>query len=172
MKAAAQKIHKSFKEWPYQRVFLTGATGLIGGHLLHDLLALPQVEEVVCLVRPSSSQTGTERLKRRLKRAGLKGKTLDAAMSRVRAADGNITEELWSLGKEDLAWIREEADLFIHCAASTSFVDNESCEAINVQGTRHMIDVVRGATTPVSSHSSTFANSRSRDRSRYPAALW
>jgi len=145
MKAAGQRIHKSLRGWPYHKVFLTGATGLIGGHLLHELLRLPQVEEVLCLVRPSGDQTGAERLKRRLKRAGVKGKKLDEAMSRVRAADGNITEELWQLGKEDLAWIRQEAELFIHCAASTSFVDSESCEAINVRGTRHLVDVVRGA---------------------------
>jgi nucleoside-diphosphate-sugar epimerase len=86
-----------------------------------------------------------ERLKVRLKRGGVKGTKLDEAMARVRCAEGSLISPLWGLSESDLAWIRGECDLFIHCAASTSFIDTASCEAINVQGTRHMLDVVRGA---------------------------
>lgn len=145
MKKSA-KVHKSLKGWPYHKVFLTGATGLIGGRVLGELIQLPQVEEVVCLARSSNGHAGTERLARRLKRDGLKGEELEAAMSRVRGVEGNITSELWGLDEEALTWIRSEADLFIHCAASTNFTDIESCEAINVEGTRQLLEIVRGAT--------------------------
>jgi hypothetical protein len=36
------------------RVFLTGATGFMGSHLLVELLALPQVKTVACPVRDST----------------------------------------------------------------------------------------------------------------------
>jgi nucleoside-diphosphate-sugar epimerase len=58
---------------------------------------------------------------------------------------GSLTQSNWGLEAADLDWIRNEADLFINCAASTSFVDAQSCEAINIVGTRHMLDVVKGA---------------------------
>ena len=138
-------VHRSLRNWSYRKVFLTGATGLIGGQVLHELLQLPQVEEVVCLVRPANGHNGVERLVRRLKRTGLSRTEMERAVTRMRAVKGNITSELWELSEEDLAWVRGEAELVIHCAASTSFVDTESCEAINVQGTRYMLEVVRGA---------------------------
>ncbi|MEK7284557.1 MAG: (d)CMP kinase, partial [Chloroflexota bacterium] len=64
-----------------RKVFLTGATGLVGGQLLHDLLQFPHVEELVCLVRPAHGLSGRERLAQKLRRAGVKGKALDEAMS-------------------------------------------------------------------------------------------
>ncbi|HUW58218.1 MAG TPA: SDR family oxidoreductase [Planctomycetota bacterium] len=142
---SSEGVHPSLKGWSHRKVFLTGATGLIGGAVLRDMLELPQVEEVVCLVRPAEGRDGLERLKRRLKRAGVRGDRADPMMSHVRAVEGDVTSRLWGLSKEDLAWIRNEAELLIHCAASTSFVDLQSCEAINVEGTRQMVDVVRGA---------------------------
>ena len=138
-------VHKSLANWPYRKIFLTGATGLIGGQMLHDMLQLPQVEEVVCLARPADRKTGLERLVRRLKKTGLKGDQLDKAMTRVRAVDGEIIQKLWAMSAEDLDYLRNNCELFVHCAASTSFVDVESCEAINVLGTKNMLDVLEGA---------------------------
>ena len=131
--------------WPYKRVFLTGATGLIGGQLLHDLLRIPQVEEVTCLVRPGNGKSVEERLQVRLGRTGIESSDLAKVTSRVRAASGEITRDLWGLSSKELDRLRQETDLFVNCAASTSFVDNESCEAINVNGTRRMLDVLAGA---------------------------
>jgi nucleoside-diphosphate-sugar epimerase len=145
MKESLETLHKSLRGWQHRKAFVTGATGLIGGEVLHDLLELPQVEEVVCLVRPSGGRSGIERLAQRLKRAGPRGKKLDEMMSRVRVVEGSVTEKLWGMSEENLRWVRKYADLFIHCAASTSFVDAQSCEVINVTGTRYMLDVVRGA---------------------------
>jgi nucleoside-diphosphate-sugar epimerase len=145
MKEQVEKLHPSLQNWPYRKVFLTGATGLVGGQLLHDLLQLPHVEELVCLVRPAHGLSGQERLSQKLKRAGVKGKALDEAMSRVRAAEGSVDVALWGLGESVLSWIRNECELFIHCAASISFSDGVTNEAINVNGTRNMIEVLRGA---------------------------
>ncbi len=145
MKDSLSDLHPSLKDWSHRKVFLTGATGLIGGQVLYELLRLPQVAEVVCLARPANGHTGEDRLARRLKKAGLNGEALTQAMKRVRCAVGSLTIPMWGLDKNNLDWVRREADLFVHCAASTSFVDTQGCEAINIDGTRHMLDVVEGA---------------------------
>ncbi len=136
---------KSMENWPYRRAFLTGATGLIGGQLLHDLLQIPQIEEVTCLVREGNGETPEQRLVSRLKRTGIRTRDVEKAMKRVRWAYGEITKDLWDLNPAELDHVRQNVDLFINCAASTSFVDVESCEAINVSGTRRMLNVLEGA---------------------------
>ena len=139
---ATEHAHKTLAGWPYRRVFLTGATGLIGGQILHDLLEVPQIETVTCLVRPSSGKTGSDRLSKRLKKAGLSTDKLKEAMPRVRGATGDIADKLWGMTDHDLAQLREETDLLIHCAASTSFVDVVSCETMNVLGTKNMLEIM------------------------------
>lgn len=140
-------MHPSLRAWSYRKVFLTGATGLLGGQLLYDILQLPQVDEVVCLVRPAHGHSGLQRLEQKLRRYGVKGNKLAAAMSRVRAVEGSVDKPMWGLVEPDLNWIRNQCDLFIHCAASISFSDGRTNEAMNVVGTRNMIDVLHGATS-------------------------
>ena len=137
-------MHKSLKHWPYRKVFLTGGTGLIGGQILREMLELDAVEEISCLVRTSSGQRGSERLSARLEKSGLSGTELQRAMAKVRPIEGEITRELWDMKPEDLQHLRAETGLLIHCAASTSFVDVDSCEAMNVKGTQHLLEVIRG----------------------------
>ena len=138
-------VDRTVAGWSYRRVFLTGATGLIGGQLLHDLLMIPQVEEVTCLVRQGNSKEAEQRLVSRLKRTGIRTKDLEAVMKRVRCASGEMTKDLWGMEQSELDRLRANTDLFINCAASTSFVDIESCEAINVSGTRRMLGILEGA---------------------------
>ena len=129
-----KRIDPSLADWPYRNVFLTGGTGLIGGQILLELLEIPQIETITCLVRPAKGKDGVKRLSQRLKKVGLRDTRLTDAMSRVRAAEGEISEQLWGMSDSDLAELRNQADLLIHCAASTSFVDVGSCEAANVAG--------------------------------------
>ena len=145
MQEPLDNLHPSLRGWSYRKVFLTGATGLVGGQLLYDMLRLPKVEEVVCLVRPANGLSGLARVEQKLRRYGVKGPKLEAAMTRVRAMEGSVDVPMWGLGEADLNWIRNECDLFVHCAASISFSDGKMNEAINVVGTRNMLDVLRGA---------------------------
>ncbi|MCK4850939.1 MAG: SDR family oxidoreductase [Phycisphaerae bacterium] len=132
------------RSWPYRKVFLSGATGLIGGQILREMLELPMVEEVVCLVRASNKQSGAERLSARLEKFGLSEAELREAMAKVRPVEGEITQGLWDIKPAELRRLRRETELMIHCAASTSFVDVGSCEAMNVKGTEQMLEVVKG----------------------------
>ncbi len=137
-------MHKSLRSWPYRKVFLSGATGLIGGQILREMLELPMIEEVVCLVRASNNQSGAERLSARLEKFGLGEAELREAIAKVRPVEGEITQGLWDIKPAELRRLRRETELMIHCAASTSFVDVDSCEAMNVKGTEQMLKVVKG----------------------------
>ncbi len=139
-----QHMHKSLRSWPYRKVFLTGGTGLIGGQILREMLELAAVEEVTCLVRAANGQRGSERLSARLEKSGLSGPELRKALARVRPIEGEITLGLWDIKPDELHRLRNETELLIHCAASTSFVDVDSCEAMNVKGTKHMLEVIEG----------------------------
>ncbi len=123
---------------------MTGATGLIGGQILREMLELPMVEEVACLVRTSKKKSGAERLSGRLKKFGFGEAELREAQAKVRPIEGEITQELWAIKPEELSRLQRETELMIHCAASTSFVDVDSCEAMNVRGTEQMLEVVKG----------------------------
>ncbi len=138
-------MHESLKSWPYRKVFLTGGTGLIGGQILREMLELDAVEEVSCLVRASNGQRGSERLSARLEKAGLSGTELQKAMARVKPIEGEITQKLWNINPDELRRLRNETELLIHCAASTSFVDVVSCEAMNVEGIKHLLEVIQGS---------------------------
>ncbi len=102
------------------RIFVTGATGFLGGRAalrLHE-----DGHEVVAFVRPTSDTA-------RLEQAGIEtraGDVTDAAS--VRAA---LDEEPW--------------DLAIHAAALVDVVkpERDRILAVNVDGTRHVLDACR-----------------------------
>jgi nucleoside-diphosphate-sugar epimerase/carbonic anhydrase/acetyltransferase-like protein (isoleucine patch superfamily) len=55
------------KKTPPETVFLTGATGFVGGYILRELLKPERaVKNVICLVRTSSPEAGAERIKDQL----------------------------------------------------------------------------------------------------------
>src|SRR5262245_13406588 len=116
-------------------VFLTGATGHLGGELLVTLSKLTGIRRVACLVRPRHGEAGLDRLARAFSLAD-DGFDRD----RVVCVEGDLTDA--DLGarlrsSEALA----DIDLVIHCAAETSFSAFKSAaiDAINVEGTRRVL---------------------------------
>ena len=114
MQEPLDTLHPSLREWSHRKVFLTGATGLIGGQVLYELLRLPQVEEVVCLARPTNGHTGIERLAKRLKKCGVRGEQLDRSMSRVRCAEGSLTNPNWGLSQNEPQHLRHGVLFVVH----------------------------------------------------------
>ena len=53
---------RSGKQNPLNDVLLTGATGYLGSHVLHELITAHDCR-IFCLVRPGKEQSGEERLK-------------------------------------------------------------------------------------------------------------
>jgi NADH dehydrogenase len=103
------------------RVFLTGATGFLGRHLL-DLLDESRAELVVCLVRDPAKLTGKSR-----------------ATTYVKAVAGDL------LQPEKYAAELAGVDVVCHLAALTGKATAEQMERVNVEGTRVLLETARAA---------------------------
>ena len=117
-------------------MLLTGATGFVGMEVLAALLETTD-RDVVALIRADDDAGATERLHGVLERLGAREHA-----GRVRAVAGDVTEEGLGLDagrRDDLA---AQTASVIHCAASVSFaLPLDESRAINVEGTRRMLDL-------------------------------
>ena len=116
-------------------ILLTGATGFVGMTVLARLLA--DGHEVHCLVRAADDGEADARL--RAVMARVKAPTAGRAV----AIAGDITSEQLGLGERH-AEIAARVGTVIHSAASVSFdLPIDEARAINVQGTRRVMDLAR-----------------------------
>ncbi|CDG83682.1 NRPS III [Janthinobacterium agaricidamnosum NBRC 102515 = DSM 9628] len=101
-----------------QRVFLTGASGFVGSHLLAALLR-DSAASVVCHVRGDSPQAARERL-----RASMATRQLEALWddSRIEVLAGDLGAPGLGLSEADAEAIRERCDAIYHCAAQVDFL--------------------------------------------------
>jgi long-chain acyl-CoA synthetase len=137
-------------------VLLTGATGFLGGEVLTRLLEQDD-RRVYALIRGADEGAAETRLRETLD--GLVG---DGARfhDRVTAVAGDVCSPGLGLADGRHDWLAERVDQIVHCAASVSFtLPLEEARAINVEGTRRMLDLAehcgsRG-TLPRFSHVST-----------------
>ncbi len=111
-------------------IFLTGATGLVGGELLVNLSKRSEVEKIYCLVRATSLDIANNRLGQVFE---LHNDHLDS--QKIIPVLGNLFDEHLTLSlaeNEDL----KKIDVIVHSAANTSFsrVNDELVEKANVGG--------------------------------------
>jgi nucleoside-diphosphate-sugar epimerase len=109
-------IYDFYKE---QVVFLTGATGGLGGCLLYKLSIVLDVQRLYVLIRGSES-TAMERWKHTMPQQ------YQIIEGRIKAGNivlvpGNITKECFGITIETLSKIEEEVTIIIHAAANISF---------------------------------------------------
>ena len=94
-------------------VFLTGATGLLGRCLMHEILARMAPDAVLfCLVRGASAGTAHARLEEKAD-----SKTLD---SRVRVIAGDATHRKFGLSDEEHERLADSIDVIVHSAGVVS----------------------------------------------------
>ena len=95
-------------------VFLTGATGLLGRCLMHEILARMAPNAVLfCLVRGASAGTAHARLEEK----AFPSKTLD---SRVRVIAGDAAHRKFGLSDEEHARLADSIDVVVHSAGVVS----------------------------------------------------
>ncbi|SMG50134.1 amino acid adenylation domain-containing protein [Paraburkholderia susongensis] len=124
------------------RVFLTGATGFLAAFLLRDLLRLPEVKEVACLVRAATDEGALVRIRSNMMQYGT---WEDAFSSRLKPLAGDLAQPHFGLGQSRFEALAGAADVVFHLGAHVNYIEPYSAhKAANVTGT---INVIRFATT-------------------------
>ena len=123
-----------------KQVFLTGATGFFGAHLLFELL-MAGVEKVVCLVRDrGSDRAGKKVLVENLRSYGLLRQLGNTGVDRIVAITGDLTKVGFGVNSLSYEEVLMKSDGIIHCAAFVSLVETfENLVSSNVQGTKEMV---------------------------------
>ncbi|CAG8947510.1 unnamed protein product [Penicillium salamii] len=118
--ASLQPISTSVPSWYANsegRVFLTGSTGFMGIFFLSLLVGLPEVQQVVCLVRGPDVSTGVSRLKESSKKYGLQ---FDLE-SKVIVVPGDVSDPTFNLGQDNFEHYAQWASVVFHFAACTDY---------------------------------------------------
>jgi len=125
---------------PPESILLLGATGFLGIHILHELLATTTAR-MICLIRAEDEQQARDRLNRKLQfywSSRYDNSKLAQWMNRVEVHHGDMTEHQWGLSSKEMQSLGESIDAVIHTAALVKHYGfYEEFERVNVQGTRY-----------------------------------
>ena len=136
-------------------VFLTGATGVLGGRLLKDLLQSTSCR-IFCLARGRDPSHCRERVRLFLRVYDDTGALDSEFLSRVTVLSGDVTLERLGQSAAAYAELQSRTELTIHAAANTSLLlKYKRLEPINVQGTARIIEFCLGMSEPNLSYVST-----------------
>jgi myxalamid-type nonribosomal peptide synthetase MxaA len=125
-----------FTPAPPQRIFLTGATGFLGVHLLAELLEKTQAQ-VLCLVRAADETAGHRRLAEAMKAHGLWRPRHE---TRIVAVPGELDKPSFGLPAERFSALAAEVDLIYHNGAMVNFVyPYASLKQVNVLATEDVL---------------------------------
>jgi amino acid adenylation domain-containing protein/thioester reductase-like protein len=120
-------------------LFLTGATGFVGSHLLHSILSDTQAN-VICLVRAESDAAAATRLQKALRHYRLDD---ERWARRVTAVAGNLESPCFGLAARVYDRLAGSVDAVVHNGALVNFLLSfAALRAANVSGT---IEVIRFA---------------------------
>ena len=117
--------------------FLTGTTGFLGIHMLHELLSTTEAN-IYCAVREKGNQDAKTRI-RELWNYYFPGEHLDEI--RVHVVKCELTKKSFNLTNSELAALAKNISCVINCAANVKYYgDYAKHEEINVTGVKNLID--------------------------------
>lgn len=126
-------------------VFLTGATGLLGGSLIPRILKADPTSTLVLLVRGQSDIEAADRIDEVLL-ASSPEIDVDRASSRIQVVRGDITLAMLGLSEPIYRTLAEEVTHIIHSAASVKFqLPLASARAVNRDGTENVMALAKRA---------------------------
>lgn len=126
-----------------KNIFLTGATGFLGAHVIPNLLQ-QTTAQIFCLVRPRPELSAHDRLWKKLKKnTEIREKDYD----RIVVLSGDITMD--DLGLSDS--FDKRIDEFWHCAAALHFDLHREKKTmqVNYEGTRNVLKFMKTRKIPL-----------------------
>ena len=119
----------------FHSILLTGATGFLGIHILHELLERDSVE-IICLVRGNKMVSGKDRLQGLLEYY-FDSPYEEAFDKRVHIVEADVTNENLLETLKDRSF-----DLILNCAAIVKhFANDDAIEKVNLGGVKNLIEV-------------------------------
>ncbi len=127
-----------------RKVLLTGATGILGGWILCELLENNYAPVVI--MRDATREDAQMRIRKILALVGS-----DYSHEAVTIYHGDVGKPHLGLELSDVAELRHEVEAFIHCAASVSFDPRQEQEiyATNVHGTLNVLKFIEDTSIPL-----------------------
>lgn len=127
-------------------VLLSGTTGGLGAHILSQLLACPNVEQVYCPVRASSPSAAFDRVLNTLVKKGL---SEFSNVHKIIALPADFSKADLGLSTENLAAIRTSLTKVIHSAWAVNFnLGVRSFEQQHIQGVSNLINLCLSVERP------------------------
>ncbi|KAJ5143314.1 uncharacterized protein N7515_002101 [Penicillium bovifimosum] len=121
------------------RVFLTGATGFLGAHILQQLVCMPEVKQVACLARGQSGASASARIQRTLEKYNLWDSRLEKT-EKIMVLEGELTDPNLGLGERQFDWLANWASVIFHVGARVNWCEPyETHYGPNILGMSHMI---------------------------------
>lgn len=121
------------------RVFLTGATGFLGAHILQQLLCLPAVKQIACLARSQSGMSASARIQQTLEKYNIWDSRLEKT-EKIMVLEGDLTDPNLGLGERQFTWLTNWASVIFHVGARVNWCEPyEAHYEPNVIGTSHII---------------------------------
>ncbi|KAJ1325740.1 ribosome biogenesis protein SSF1/2 [Microdochium nivale] len=121
-------------------ILLTGATGLLGAHILEILAQDTKIRKIFCLVRGQSKHASEERVRKALDFRGLK--SWDAhGRSKIICLPAKLTEPCLGLDDADFAEIMGETTIIIHGAWTVNFSLRLRSFENQIAGTKNLLDL-------------------------------
>ncbi|GAE63580.1 amino acid adenylation domain-containing protein [Chryseobacterium indologenes] len=118
-------------------IFLTGATGFIGIHLLQELLDTTDAD-IHCLVRAQDDFHAMEKIDRCFKQFHISTKS--EQRPRIIPVIGDLALPSLGLSDQTFKMLAEKADIIYHSGSSVNFIEPYSyMKAPNVEGLREII---------------------------------
>jgi len=119
-------------------IFLTGATGYIGAHVVAGLLEHHR-EPLNLLVRAKDVPEAETRLWRALQLHLDFPRFHEYLRSRIAVFTGDLTSKQFGLSDADYRRLAQSTDSIIHCAASLNRKSEKSCLNVNLRGTLEVV---------------------------------
>ncbi|KAF5379552.1 hypothetical protein D9757_009279 [Collybiopsis confluens] len=123
------------------RIFLTGATGFVAAHLLHQLLLLPAVQGIKCLVRAKSPEHGSQRILENLIKYGIQ--VSEYQSSKIIPVLGDLSHPTFGLKDHAFEDLGRWTSIIFHLGAQVNYNQPYTVHRpANVLGTLHILKLL------------------------------
>ncbi|MFB2839283.1 amino acid adenylation domain-containing protein, partial [Floridanema evergladense] len=119
-----------------KKIFLTGASGFLGSHLLYELLEQTQAD-VYCLIRSADEKQAYQKLLRQMESLQI---WQEAFSSRIVPVVGDLSQNLLGLSRSNFQDLAAMIDVIYHNGALVNFVyPYSTLKPANVLGTQEVV---------------------------------